>query len=103
MQGFIAALKTILFIVSKSLDEPIPDDIDQCLYGYRFIVEFSGKDCNIELCKAETLDVDWELSSSKSELFKTEILKLIDIRNKEYSELLQQEIEIKKDRLEQLV
>ena len=82
MQGLISATNIAMSLVAKSIAEPIPQNIDDCIFGFRFIVEFSGKDDNITLITAEVLDSDWELLPEVSIQFALQVEQEIEANRK---------------------
>ncbi|PXV66916.1 hypothetical protein CLV62_104177 [Dysgonomonas alginatilytica] len=98
MQGLLSVMNIAISLVEKSLAEPIPQNIDNCLFGFRYIIDFSGKDDKVTLQTAEILDSEWVLIEEASDLLKKEILKMVEGRNVEYWQAIEQETEIRKDR-----
>ncbi|PXV62389.1 hypothetical protein CLV62_12078 [Dysgonomonas alginatilytica] len=89
-------------LVSKSLAENNPYDIDDCISGFRFIVEFKGNEDNVGILTADVLDSDWLLNIEASQLLRNEVQILLNTRNTEYRYLLNQANEIQRDRLEEI-
>lgn len=87
-----------LSLVLKSLSEPIPQRFDNCISDYRIIVEYLGKDENISVLKAEILNTDWELMPEISSLFAKQVTQIVENRNIEYLELINQSKQIQEDK-----
>lgn len=98
MQGINQVLQIALSMVSQSLLEPIPCNIDHCLFGFRFIVEFSGKNDNVEVLTSIVQDSDWILDNELTMRFSEEVEKLASICNIEYYQSLKQALYIVEDR-----
>lgn len=91
-------MNTALSMVSKSLSEPTPQNFDNCITDYRIIVEYSGKDEKVSVLKAEILNMDWELMPEESILFIRQVTHIVEIRNAEFKQLINQSKQIMKDR-----
>ncbi len=87
-----------LLVVAKSLVEPIPYNIDDCIDGIRFIVEFAGQDDNVRVITATVLDSDWMPDTEAGKAFLKKVSEAVHYRNIEFRELLEQAVQIRKDR-----
>lgn len=91
-------LKKALSLLTESLEEAVPYDIDFCIGTWRIIIELVGKNDNVKLITAEILDSDWIIDKKASEEFRTQIEEIIDNRNREYRQALEQALQIREDR-----
>lgn len=94
----VLILDTAIKMANKSLAEHTPQNIDNSIFGFRYIIEFSGKNDKVTLQTAEILDSEWVLIEEASDSFKKEVLKMVECRNTEYRQAIEQETEIRKDR-----
>lgn len=100
MQGVATVINIAIQLASGSLIDPIPQSIDDCFFGLRLIIEFSGKDDNVSLEEASILDSDWELIEDESNRLKKEILEMVEDRNTDYRASIKQALDIRADRNE---
>lgn len=91
------AIEKALSLVAKSLTEPIPSDIDDCIDGIRFIVKFTGKDENVLAITAEILDSDWMPDAKAGEILKEKVNEAVHYRNIEFREAIEQAFQIRRD------
>lgn len=87
-------------LVSKSITQNEPYDIDDFCTEGRIIVQFTGKGDNLSLLNAEILNSEWELLTEATQILTLQIEKLLYLRNREFKEQINQAKEIKKDQLE---
>lgn len=98
MQGLLSVMNIAISLAAKSLAEPTPENIDDCLLDFRFIIEFSGKDDKVTLLTAKILDSEWIPIEEASNQFEKEALKMVENRNTEYRQAIEQETDIRRDR-----
>ncbi|NDV68556.1 hypothetical protein [Dysgonomonas sp. 25] len=97
MQGLFSMINVAKSMIAKSLAEPIPQNFDNCIFGFRCIVEFLGKDDEVILETAEILNSEWELIPEISEQFMQYVAQMVEDRNIEYKLIIEQEKEIQND------
>lgn len=95
-------IEVALSETAKSLADNIPYDIDACITGGRFIVEFSTYCYEVTLLKSEILDSEWELDKIKTEEFTLKVQRMVEIRNYDFLQSIRQEADIRKDRMDLL-
>jgi len=99
MQGQNSAIQIALLLVANNLYEPCPPNIDCCIYGFRFIIEFTGNYENIQLLTAEILNSDWVLIPDASKKLSQYIGQIIEYKNIDNLQLLEQSKQIKQDNI----
>lgn len=97
MQGLFSVLNIALSLAAKSLAETIPYNFDNCIFGFRYIVVFSGKEDRVTLETAEILTPDWELIPEISNKFAQQVDLMVENRNIEFRELIKQSKQIQED------
>lgn len=98
MQGIFTVINIALSLAAKSLAEITPYDFDGCLLGFRFIIEFSVEGDKVILETAQILNSDWELMEESSRKFAEQVSRMVENRNVEYRQFIEQSKQIREDR-----